>query len=183
MASLDCWIKFRYFSSLSRKACSACLRSVISLTFPCKPIGLPFSFKNTLPEISTGTSSPCLLNNFDYDKDGKRRCYDKDHPINDAYSFDTVIDPSEKDPWDIKRQNRIFKADFSPFGSDLYLFKYSFDLDGGRKDAITNFYLNNEFYGLRPFAVIDLFFYKSIDENFKLLKKDLYQVVNAVVPW
>lgn len=122
----------------------------------------PLSFtKEGLKELD----DLCLLPNIAYDKDDK---------IDDAYSFYTVIDPA-----DTNKKNSIFEADFSPFGSGIYAFTYSYKLDGARKNATTSFYLNNEFYGLRPFAVIDLFFYKNINDDFKLLKKDLYLSITA----
>ena len=127
----------------------------------------PLSFtKEGLKELD----DLCLLPNIAYDKDDK---------IDDAYSFYTVIDPAVKDPADINKKNRIFEADFSPFGSGIYAFAYSYGPEDARKDATTSFYLNNEFYGLRHFAVIDLFFYKNINDNFKLLKKDLYLSIKA----
>lgn len=84
-----------------------------------------------------------------------------DELTNKPYDYHVSVDPK-----DGAKVNRIFKVELTPFGSGHYAFSYK------EMSEPAVFYLNDEFYGLRPFAVIDLFFFNNIESPYKPVPED-----------
>lgn len=91
-----------------------------------------------------------------------------------TFSLHKVINPSL--PTEISRTLTI---DLDRFSAGHYRFSYTYESDEGPVIETADFYLDNQFYGLRPFAVIDLYFYTDISENYRMLAKDLYLSIAA----
>ena len=93
------------------------------------------------------------------------------------YEYFTMVDPEDRD-----NINRIFRVDLSPFGNGHYVFSYKKDKNGN-EPVLADFCLNDEFYGLRPFAVIDLFFYKDMNTHYKPPNKVYHLFLPARKCW
>lgn len=90
------------------------------------------------------------------------------------FSLHEIINPSL--PTEIKR---TLTVDLDRFSAGHYSFSYNYESAAGSVSEMADFYLDNHFYGLRPFAVVDLFFYADISNNYRMLDKDLYLSVAA----
>jgi hypothetical protein len=90
------------------------------------------------------------------------------------YSLYEIRNPSS--PGEIKR---TFFVDLGRFSTGQYSFSYNYESGTGSVNETADFYLDNQFYGLRPFAVIDLYFHADISNNYRMLDKDLYVSIAA----
>jgi len=77
------------------------------------------------------------------------------------YEYRVAVDPQDE-----TKARRIFEVNLTPVGSGHYAFSYK------ETSEKALFYLNDEFYSLRPFAVIDLFFSNDIASDYKPLTED-----------
>jgi hypothetical protein len=121
-------------------------------------------------EKQVGDSDLVYLNPLRFRRERLKRLnnlkiVNNDNSISGVSNFFTIENPLIPD-----HKNRILEVDLSSFNTGLYQFVYISD---GQKETV-KFYLNNQFYALKPFAVIDLHFNNLIHDNFKLLNKDVY---------
>ena len=100
--------------------------------------------------------------------------YSASDELDKAFLLQEIMNPSL--PTEIKR---TLTVDLNHFSGGRYSFSYNYESETGPVTETADFYLDNQFYGLRPFAVIDFYFYNDISENYRMLDNDLYLAIAA----